>query len=602
MAKPAPVIDIRTSLLAPEKNRAFSFTPAATGSPTLWEAFGLPTGLAINASTGAITGTPTVDGVFQFVLRATNYDSRSFTVDTSTDVCTANGHPFTDGDLVTVSTTTTLPSPLLVSTLYEIRDATASTFKLAATAGGPAIDLTTTGSGTHTVSLPQSDEITVTMPVLGTSSVVPTNDVAIEINVDIVTGRLTVLGIPDDFEWGPPLATTPASLLRKAKLLVKAGTRRPALIGFTRDEILQDLEIETLDVMAREYGTEPVISLNDGVFTKEGTGSLTRYRVILDLDAEQWGAILASYESDTGGYHDPIAEIRYTIGTPLDLYDETDTTTGIALSGGLSGGSVIAETASFTGIDEFAAPVPMELTITLTVAGRPLQSAELVRTFDLEFDAGAFVITNEAGDTTLQGPAESAAWRATLTHIDTTGDADSVDVDVEIETTDDLTYTRYAFDFSVAPYGFSGDLTDPDSVVTFATGPFFALFDVSEVIIGASASFDSSYASVTAFFTDVINTWDGIEGASRADEVEALSINSFRVWVLSTTTARFAGLDSTDPPASPSPPAITPGITGDATTATLEVRLRQVADPWVVPFDLASETFVLRAMDAMTPP
>lgn len=600
MAKPAPVIDTRTSLLAPEKNRAFSFTPAATGSPTLWEAFGLPTGLAINASTGAITGTPTVDGVFQFVLRATNYDSRSFTVDTGTEVCTSNGHPFADGDLVLVSTTTTLPSPLLVSTLYEIRDATASTFKLAATAGGPAIDLTTTGTGTHTVSLPQSDEIAVVMPVLGTSSVVPVNDIAIEINVDIVTGRLKVLGIPDDFEWGPPLAEAPASLLRRAKLLVKAGTRRPALIGFTRDEILQDLEIETLDVLAREYGTEPVITLNDGVFAKEGTGSLTRYRVVLDLDAEVWGALLASYESDTGGYHDPIAEIRYTLGTPPDLYDVTDTTTGIALEGGLSGGSIIEETASFTGLDEFAEPVPMELTITLTVAGRPLQSLELVRTFDLEFDAGAFVLTNETGDDDLQGPAESAQWRATLTHIDTSGDADSVDVDIEIETTDDLTYTRYAFDFSVAPYGFDGDLTG-EGTVTFALGPYLGLYDVDEIEID-TVQLDASYASTAAFFADVISTWNGIEGAVRADEVEALSINSFRVWVLATTTVRHAGLDDSDPITTPAAAAITPGIVGAEVTATLEVRLRQVADPWIVPFDLASETFVLRAMDAMTPP
>jgi hypothetical protein len=601
MAKPAPVIDRRTSLLAPEKNRAFSFTPAATGSPTLWEAFGLPTGLSINASTGQITGTPTVDGVFQFVLRATNYDSRTFTVDTSTDVCTSNGHPFTDGDLVTVSSTTTLPSPLLVSTLYEIRDATASTFKLAATAGGPAIDLTTTGTGTHTMSLPQSDEMTVTMPVLGTSSVVPTNDVAIEINVDIVTGRLTVLGIPDDFEWGPPLAAPPASLLRKAKLLVKAGTRRPALIGFTRDEILQDLVIETLDVMAREYGTEPVISLNDGVFEKEGTGSLTRYRVILDLDAEQWGALLASYESDTGGYHDPIAEIRYTIGTPPDLYDETDTTTGIALEGGLSGGSVIEETASFTGMDEFAAPVPMELTITLTVAGRPLQSAELVRTFDLEFDAGAFVITNEAGDTTLQGPVESAKWRATLTHIDTTGDADSIDVDVEIETTNDASYPYYEWVFNFDGIGgFSGSFTNPEEGIIFADTLYLSLYDASDTQIGSSVALDTSFDDFADFIAELEAAWQTASGASDVYDIVFELDDAVRFRILSSTSVRGLAIAPSSPTLAPAD--ITPGITGDATTATLEVRLRQVADPWVVPFDLASETFVLRAMDAMTPP
>jgi len=212
MAKPAPVIDARTSLLAPEKNRAFSFTPAATGSPALWEAFGLPTGLAINASTGAITGTPTVDGVFQFVLRATNYDSRSFTVDTGTEVCTSNGHPFADGDLVTVSSTTTLPSPLLASTLYEIRDATNSTFKLAATAGGPAIDLTTTGTGTATTPRPlQSGDAAYGGTVETNSTIEPTydaNGILVEEGFNVLSG-LTWTPANDD----EVLVLSPSALL-----------------------------------------------------------------------------------------------------------------------------------------------------------------------------------------------------------------------------------------------------------------------------------------------------------------------------------------------------------------------------------------------------
>lgn len=51
----------------------FAYIPTATGNPTVWTVAGvLPPGLSINSSTGRITGTPTQNGTFDFVLRATN--------------------------------------------------------------------------------------------------------------------------------------------------------------------------------------------------------------------------------------------------------------------------------------------------------------------------------------------------------------------------------------------------------------------------------------------------------------------------------------------------------------------------------------------------
>ncbi len=82
-------------------------------------------------------------------------DSRSpftFTVDTSTDVFTATGHTYINGQRVRVSQSGgALPSPLVANTDYYVRDAATNTFKLALTSGGTAIDITTAGSGTLTV-------------------------------------------------------------------------------------------------------------------------------------------------------------------------------------------------------------------------------------------------------------------------------------------------------------------------------------------------------------------------------------------------------------------------------------------------------------------
>lgn len=72
-----------------------------------------------------------------------------FTATAATDVLAAPNHPFVDGDMVRLSVSGgTLPAGLAVFTDYFVRDAVAGvSFKLATTAGGVAIDLTTAGTG-----------------------------------------------------------------------------------------------------------------------------------------------------------------------------------------------------------------------------------------------------------------------------------------------------------------------------------------------------------------------------------------------------------------------------------------------------------------------
>jgi|DEB19_MinimDraft_3_1074340.scaffolds.fasta_scaffold20031_2 hypothetical protein len=55
-----------------KQNTAFSFTITGTNSPTTFTATSLPSGLFINGSTGQITGTPTVHGVFSVPISVSN--------------------------------------------------------------------------------------------------------------------------------------------------------------------------------------------------------------------------------------------------------------------------------------------------------------------------------------------------------------------------------------------------------------------------------------------------------------------------------------------------------------------------------------------------
>ena len=100
-----------------------------------------------------------VNGKFQ-IEEDDDYDffnfSDTFTADAGTDELTiASAHPYKTGDCARMVTTDTLPSPLAANTDYYIIYADTNKVKLATTLAnanaGTNIDITTTGSGTHTI-------------------------------------------------------------------------------------------------------------------------------------------------------------------------------------------------------------------------------------------------------------------------------------------------------------------------------------------------------------------------------------------------------------------------------------------------------------------
>jgi hypothetical protein len=68
---PAPVITSSTTATG-TVGSAFSYQITATNSPTSYNATGLPAGLTVNTSTGAISGTPTAAGTSNVTISATN--------------------------------------------------------------------------------------------------------------------------------------------------------------------------------------------------------------------------------------------------------------------------------------------------------------------------------------------------------------------------------------------------------------------------------------------------------------------------------------------------------------------------------------------------
>ena len=98
----------------------------------------------------------------------------------ASDLLTLDGHGFVDGDAVLVRAAEggTLSAPLAEGTTYYVLRQTDSTFKLAATDGGAAIDLTSTSLGAGATF----------------ATVSSTNSAGKGVNLDTVTGTFTANG------------------------------------------------------------------------------------------------------------------------------------------------------------------------------------------------------------------------------------------------------------------------------------------------------------------------------------------------------------------------------------------------------------------------
>jgi len=76
---------------------------------------------------------------------------KEFQVDATADTISCPAHGYSDTQTI-VFYGDTCPNPLVEGTVYYVRDATTDTFKVAASSGGAAIDLTTAGGSACLVS------------------------------------------------------------------------------------------------------------------------------------------------------------------------------------------------------------------------------------------------------------------------------------------------------------------------------------------------------------------------------------------------------------------------------------------------------------------
>jgi microcystin-dependent protein len=142
-------------------NQAVTFIGATSlvpsGAVTMYMGTTAPAGWllmdgASNSCTGASAANASLCAQLVSLFSSVNYKgaaAATITVDTSSDEIIHTGHGKSAGDRVHFSSTTTLPAPLSVSAVYCIESTTTDRFKIATTCGGADVDITDTGTGTH---------------------------------------------------------------------------------------------------------------------------------------------------------------------------------------------------------------------------------------------------------------------------------------------------------------------------------------------------------------------------------------------------------------------------------------------------------------------
>lgn len=76
--------------------------------------------------------------------------SATFTVTVASNLITSNTHALKNGDSIVLTTSTTLPAGLVLATIYSVISVTTNTFQVALTNNGSPVNITDTGTGTHT--------------------------------------------------------------------------------------------------------------------------------------------------------------------------------------------------------------------------------------------------------------------------------------------------------------------------------------------------------------------------------------------------------------------------------------------------------------------
>lgn len=302
-----PVINSPTSATA-TAYELFNYQITASGSPTSYEATGLPEGLTVNEGTGAISGMPVTPGTYNVVISAANSGGED-TENLILTVLRNPGAPVINSPLSAIAqvgvqfnyqiTASNTPNAFLATGLPAGLEVDAVTGTIRGTPASPGVSTVSITAANAVGSDNQSLTLTVLEPTINLSRTAPlefTSDLgqfSTEISYNVTGSQLTepiTVTAPPHFEiflngfTSPenPIVLTPDSN-RNVSATIRVRMAASAPLGINAGTIVHAGSAATpkyLDVTGTVDAPDPTLSLSaaslSGFSTKVGTASFTQ--------------------------------------------------------------------------------------------------------------------------------------------------------------------------------------------------------------------------------------------------------------------------------------------------------------------------------------
>ena len=302
-----PVINSPTSATATAYD-LFNYQITASGSPTSYEATGLPEGLTVNEGTGAISGMPVTPGTYNVVISAANSGGED-TENLILTVLRNPGAPIINSPLSAIAqvgvqfnyqiTASNTPNAFLATGLPAGLEVDAVTGTIRGTPASPGVSTVIITAANAVGSDNQSLTLTVLEPTINLSRTAPlefTSDLgqfSTEISYNVTGSQLTepiTVTAPPHFEiflngfTAPenPIVLTPDSN-RNVSATIRVRMAASAPLGINAGTIVHagsEATPKYLEVTGTVDAPDPTLSLSaaslSGFSTKVGTASFTQ--------------------------------------------------------------------------------------------------------------------------------------------------------------------------------------------------------------------------------------------------------------------------------------------------------------------------------------